>query len=219
MRMIFLGPPGAGKGTQAVKLASKYGIAHISTGDMLRYHVKNGTDLGEKAKAYMDSGRLVPDDLIIEMVKERLEEEDAKRGFILDGFPRTVNQAEALEKLLKSKDITLDAVVLFDVDEETLVRRLSGRRICPNCNAIYNVHNSDYPEDGRCKRCGNGLIQRDDDRPEVVRRRLKVYEEETAPLLDYYRNKGSLISVDASSESDAVLYAIVSLCGGKDDSN
>lgn len=219
MRMIFLGPPGAGKGTQAVKLAAKYGIAHISTGDMLREHVKSETDLGKQAKSYMDSGRLVPDELIIEMVKKRLREDDAKKGFILDGFPRTVKQAEALDELLESEGIKLDAVVFLDVDEETLVRRLSGRRICLNCNAIYNVYNADYPEDGHCRNCGAKLIQRDDDRPEVVRQRLDVYRKDTAPLLAYYKGRGNLVTVDASSDSGEVLRAIEELCGGKNDPN
>ncbi len=219
MRMIFLGPPGAGKGTQAVKLGAKYGIAHISTGDMLREHVKNETELGKEAKIYMDSGRLVPDELIIEMVRRRLKKEDSNKGFILDGFPRTVKQAEALDELLRSEGIMLDAVVFFDADEETLVRRLSGRRVCPNCNAIYNVYNEDYPSDGCCRNCGSMLVQRDDDKPEVVRNRLKVYERETAPLLAYYRDKGNLVTVGASSESDEVLRAIESLCGGRDDSD
>lgn len=219
MRMIFLGPPGAGKGTQAVKLAAKYGIVHISTGDMLREHVKNETELGKEAKIYMDSGRLVPDELIIEMVRRRLKKEDSKKGFILDGFPRTVKQAEALGELLRSEGIMLDAVVFFDADEETLVRRLSGRRVCPNCNAIYNVYNEDYPSDGCCRNCGSMLVQRDDDKPEVVRNRLKVYERETAPLLAYYRDKGNLVTIDASSESDEIQRAIESLCGGRDDSD
>jgi len=219
LRMIFLGPPGAGKGTQAVKLAAKYGIAHISTGDMLREHVRNETELGKEAKIYMDSGRLVPDELIIEMVRRRLKKEDSKKGFILDGFPRTVKQAEALDELLKFEGIVLDAVVFFDADEETLVRRLSGRRVCPNCNAIYNVYNEDYPSEDCCKNCGGKLVQRDDDKPDVVRQRLKVYEKETAPLLAYYKDKGNLIAVDASLESDEVLRAIEGLCGGKDDSN
>jgi adenylate kinase len=140
-------------------------------------------------------------------------------GFILDGFPRTVKQAEALDELLESQGIKLNAVVFFDVDEETLVRRLSGRRICLNCNAIYNVHNEDFPKDGRCKNCGAELIQRDDDRPEVVRQRLDVYRKDTAPLLAYYTGKGNLVTVDASSDSDEVLRAIEKLYGGKDDPN
>jgi adenylate kinase len=193
MRLVFLGPPGAGKGTQAAKLADHLGVPRISTGDILRRNVADGTDLGKKAKAYMDSGKLVPDDLVIEMTKRRLAEPDAKRGFILDGFPRTIAQADALAKLT-----TLDAVVTLFLEPEELIKRSSGRRVCPKCEALYHVLSSPPRSPGVCDRCGSTLVTRPDDKEEVVRARIDTYERQTTPLIRYYRDRGLLREVYAS---------------------
>ena len=213
MKLIFLGSPGAGRGTQAAVLRERQDIAHISTGDILRENVKNSTPLGNKAREYMDSGKLVPDDLIIDMMEDRLARPDCAKGFILDGFPRTVPQAEALDHLLGRMGLELDGVILFEVPEELVVQRLTGRRICGQCGEIYNIRFKDTKVPGVCDRCGGVLQQRDDDREEVVHRRLEVYEEQTAPLIDYYETKGNLVRVDASQDGDRVVKDIEKAVG------
>ncbi len=213
MRVIFLGPPGAGKGTQAAKIREKYEVAHISTGDILRANVKEGTELGRKASEYMNAGKLVPDEVIIGMMKERLQERDCTKGFILDGFPRTVPQAEALDRLLADLGLDLDATILFNVDDEIVVERLSGRRMCRKCGAIYHVTFHPTRVEGVCDVCGGEIYQRDDDREEVIRNRLAVYHDQTAPLIDYYRGKKLLRDVDAGGSSDAVLHVLEETCG------
>ena len=201
MKLIFLGPPGAGKGTQAERIAERYQIAHISTGDMLRSEIRNATLLGAAAKAYLDRGELVPDSVIIDMVRDRIQREDCKNGFLLDGFPRTVVQAQALQ------DFTdIDFAVNIDVPFERLVARISGRRMCPDCGAAYHV--STYQAQ-TCAKCGATLYQRDDDREETVANRLKVYTEKTAPLIAYYETQGKLFTVDGDAQIDAVTEEIM----------
>jgi adenylate kinase len=202
MKLIFLGPPGAGKGTQAIKIAQMFQIAHISTGDMLRAEMREGTKLGNEAKSLMDRGELVPDDVILGMVKNRIQKEDCKNGFLFDGFPRTIAQAEALEEIS-----AIDYVINLDVPAETLIRRISGRRMCAECGAGYHV--STYT-DTNCK-CGGALYQREDDKEETVRNRLVVYERSTKPLIDYYTKKGLLHTVNGNAEIDAVDAAIRSV--------
>lgn len=211
MRFILLGPPGAGKGTQAAVIKDKYSIAHVSTGDILRENVKKGTSLGNEAKSFMDSGKLVPDALIIAMVRDRLKDKDCSRGFLLDGFPRTVSQAEALDHLLSDLEVNLDAVILLDVPDAVVIERLSGRRICRSCGTIFHVNFNPSTDGSRCDRCGGEIYQRDDDREEVIRNRLKVYYEQTSPLIEYYERKSLLKKVDASESSDTVLTMIESL--------
>ena len=186
MRLILLGPPGAGKGTQAASVIERFTIPHLSTGDMLRDHVKRGTVLGVEAKSFMDSGKLVPDGLIIAMMEDRLRQEDCGRGFLLDGFPRTLPQAEALDALLSRLGVSLDAVVLLDVTDGVVVERLCGRRVCKDCGAIYHVSFHPSRVSGICDLCGGELVQRDDDREDVIRKRLGVYHEQTSPLVAYY---------------------------------
>ena len=201
MKLIFLGPPGAGKGTQAERIAERFEIAHISTGDMLRSEIRNATPLGAAAKAYLDRGELVPDSVIIDMVRDRITREDCRNGFLLDGFPRTVVQAEALAAFTE-----IDFAVNIDVPAERLVARISGRRMCPDCGAAYHV--STYA-DTTCAKCGAALYQRDDDREETVANRLKVYAEKTAPLIAYYESKGKLFTVDGDRQIDAVTDCIL----------
>ncbi len=208
MRVIFIGPPGAGKGTQAAKVVERHGVAHISTGDILRENVKRKTPLGLKAKEFMNAGRLVPDELIVAMMKDRLRESDCAGGFILDGFPRTVPQAQALDALMVELGLELDAAVLFQVDDETVVERLSGRRLCRKCGAIYHAVFHPTAAEGVCDACGGEIYQRDDDKETVIRNRLTVYHSQTAPLIDYYRSRGRLLEVDAAGSSDAVLVAL-----------
>ncbi len=195
MKLILLGAPGAGKGTQAKWISREYGIPHISTGDILRKNVSDGTELGKIAKKYMDEGKLVPDELIIDMMKERLSEEDCKNGFILDGFPRTVDQAQALEKI-----VDVDAVLNIYVPFEKLIERIAGRRSCPKCGAVYHIKYNPPKKEGICGACGTALIQRDDDKEETVKKRLKTYEEQTAPLIEYYEQKGRLITVEGQEK-------------------
>jgi len=199
MKLIFLGPPGAGKGTQAIKIAQRFQIAHISTGDMLRAEIREGTKLGMEAKGLIDRGELVPDDVILGMVKNRIQKEDCKNGFLFDGFPRTIAQAEALENIS-----AIDYVINIEVPVETLIRRISGRRMCADCGAGYHV--STYAEEN-CK-CGAALYQRDDDKEETVRNRLVVYERSTKPLIDYYTGKGLLHTVNGNADIDVVDAAI-----------
>ena len=202
MKLIFLGPPGAGKGTQAVKIAQRFQIAHISTGDMLRAEMREGTQLGREAKDLIDRGELVPDDVILGMVQNRIQREDCKNGFLFDGFPRTIAQAEALEAISE-----IDHVINIDVPVETLIKRISGRRMCASCGTGYHV--STYAEPN-CA-CGAALYQREDDKEETVRNRLVVYERSTKPLIDYYTNKGLLHTVNGNAEIDAVDAAIRSV--------
>ena len=216
MRIILVGPPGAGKGTQAEKIVAKYGVAHISTGDILRANVKAGTELGKKAKSYMDSGTLVPDDVIVGMMGGRLAEDDCAKGFILDGFPRTVPQAQALSALLGEMKIKLDGVILLDVDDETVVQRLCGRRMCRKCGKIFHVAFKASARGDLCDACGGELYQRDDDKEDVIRHRLAVYHSQTAPLVDFYDKAGLLIRVDAAQAGDHVLNHIEAMLGSRE---
>ena len=193
MNLIFLGSPGVGKGTYTARVKEKYGLVHISTGDLFRDNMKNNTPLGQEAKKYIDEGNLVPDEVTINMVKERLNQDDAKNGFILDGFPRTIEQADALETFSK-----IDAVINFVADDDVIIRRLSGRRICRKCQTIFHVDNIPTKVDGVCDKCGGEVYQRDDDKPEAIKERLIVYEKQTAPLIEYYKNKGLLHVIDAN---------------------
>ena len=215
MRIILVGPPGAGKGTQAEKIVAKYNVAHISTGDILRANVKAGTELGKKAKSFMDAGALVPDDVIVGMMRGRLAEDDCKNGFILDGFPRTVPQAEALDGLLAEMGIKLDGVILLDVDDETVVERLCGRRMCKKCGRIFHVSFKPSSKGDLCDECGGELYQRDDDKEEVIRQRLAVYHSQTAPLVDYYGKAGLLLRVPGAEAGDKVLGHIEAMLGSR----
>jgi len=201
---MFVGPPGAGKGTQAVRIAARYGIPHISTGDMLREEIKNGTPLGQQAKAYIEAGELVPDDVIIGMVKERISRPDARDGFLLDGFPRTREQAEALDKFT-----SLDVVININVPDDKLIHRICGRRVCRQCGATY--HESMLENLKQCPKCGGELYVRDDDKEEIVRQRIAVYKEKTQPLIEYYTKKGLLEDVVGSGGTDDITEAIVAV--------
>lgn len=205
MRIILLGAPGAGKGTQAKNITDKYSIAHISTGDILRANVKDSTELGKSAKSYMDSGKLVPDSIIISMMEERFKEEDCKEGFILDGFPRTISQAEALDSMLENLGIKLDLVVELEIEDDVIIERLTTRRGCKSCGEIYNTAFNPTKVEGVCDKCGGEVVQRDDDKEDVIRNRLSVFYKETAPLIDYYRRKDLLVTVDATAGRDVVL--------------
>jgi len=213
VRVAFLGPPGAGKGTQARDLAQEWGALHLATGDMLREAVAAGSPLGREAKSYMDQGALVPDDVIIRMMAERLGAADAGRGFILDGFPRTIAQAEALARLLKDLGQTLDTVVYFDVSEPELLRRLTGRRVCRACGHSYHVTSNPPKRAGVCDACGGELYQRDDDSDATVRNRLEVYRRQTAPLLDYYRQRNLLVTVSGEGPVVTIRDAIRAAVG------
>lgn len=208
MRIILLGAPGAGKGTQADSIKKKLPVAHISTGDILRANVKAGTELGKNAKNYMDAGKLVPDEVIISMMESRLGEDDCKNGFILDGFPRTTPQAEALTLLLEKLNLSLDAVVELAVSDDVVVERLTSRRVCKACGAIYNTRLKPTKVENVCDECDGEVIQRDDDKESVIRQRLAVFHEQTAPLIEYYREKGLLITVDATQGKDVVLKTL-----------
>ena len=213
MRIVFLGAPGVGKGTQADRIAEQCGHPKISTGDLLRAAVKNQTPLGIQAKSYMDQGQLVPDAVVIGMVREKLNEPGCAAGFILDGFPRTVAQAEELGTLLEQKRLTLDRVVNFRVPTADLVRRLSGRRNCPTCQAVYHVEFSPSKAVDLCDRCGGRLIQRSDDKAETIEARLKVYEDQTAPLIQYYRDRGLLADLDGAGPVEMVQQRLQQLLG------
>jgi adenylate kinase len=195
VKLVLLGPPGAGKGTQSIVLSKQYKVPHISTGDILRESVKQGLPLGLKAKAYMDKGELVPDEIVVGIVVERLKNPDTKRGYILDGFPRTVKQAEDLDAALKRADSSIDMVVYFETSDATAISRLSGRRVCKACGFNYHVKNIPPKKEGVCDKCAGALFQRPDDKEETVRNRLKVYEAQTKPLIDYYSGKGLLKKV------------------------
>ncbi len=201
--MIFLGPPGAGKGTQAQKVCEKYSIPHISTGNILRAAMAQGTQMGQEAKKHVNAGNLVPDEVVVGIVKDRLQEDDCKKGYLLDGFPRTIAQAESLSSFAE-----IDLAVLVDVPDESLIRRLSSRRTCKDCSATYDVS---MVKDGKCPNCGGDMIQRDDDSEETVKNRLKVYHEKTSPLVEYYKDNGLLCKVDGKAEIDTVFNAICSV--------
>ena len=213
MKIIMLGAPGAGKGTQAKKIADKYQVPHISTGDIFRANIKNGTELGMKAKTYMDQGLLVPDELVVDLVVDRLSQEDCVNGCVLDGFPRTIPQAESLDAALAAKGEAIDYAIDVDVPDENIINRMSGRRACVACGATYHIVHIPTKVEGVCDRCGESLILRDDDKPETVKKRLDVYHAQTQPLIDYYTSKNVLKSVDGTQDMEAVFQAIVDILG------
>ena len=213
MKIIMLGAPGAGKGTQAKMIAEKYSIPHISTGDIYRANIKNGTELGKKAKSYMDKGQLVPDELTLDLIMDRFKQDDCKNGYVLDGFPRTIPQAEALDTALKAKGEKVDFAIDVDVPDENIVKRMGGRRACVGCGATYHVVYSPTKVEGVCDKCGEELIVRDDDKPETVLNRLEVYHNQTQPLIDYYNEQGILKSVDGTVDMKDVFNAIVDILG------
>lgn len=209
MRIVLLGGPGAGKGTQAQKLAEEYKIAHIATGDILRQAIKDGTEMGVKAKSYMDKGLLVPDEVVIGIIKDRLDQDDVKAGFVLDGFPRTVPQAEALDKITKEVSMPMDVVVNIKTSSDAVVERLSGRRTCKDCQTVYHIVYSSPKVVGKCDRCEGELYQRDDDKEETIRKRLDVYEKQTFPLIEYFENSGKFIEVSGDVPIDEVFDSII----------
>ncbi|HSH36359.1 adenylate kinase [Schnuerera sp.] len=209
MRLILLGPPGAGKGTQASAIVKKYDIPHISTGDIFRTNIKMGTELGRKAKGYMDKGLLVPDELVISIVKDRLTEEDCKNGFLLDGFPRTLSQGEALDKELIEMELKLDKVINIEVGKEVLIERAIGRRVCKDCGSTYHIKFSPPKREKICDNCGGELFQRDDDKVETIKKRIEVYLKQTEPLIDYYTEKGLILNVDGNKPIDLLFEDIV----------
>ncbi len=213
MKIIMLGAPGAGKGTQAKKIAAKYSIPHISTGDIFRANIKNGTELGKKAKTYMDQGLLVPDELTVDLVMDRVKQDDCAKGYVLDGFPRTIPQAEALDKALTEIGEKMDYAIDVDVPDENIVHRMSGRRACVGCGATYHLEYAPTKTEGVCDVCGKELVLRDDDKPETVKKRLGVYHEQTQPLIDYYTNAGILKTVDGTIDINDVFQAIVDILG------
>jgi adenylate kinase len=213
VRLLFLGPPGAGKGTQARELAREWGVPQVATGDMLREAMAAGTPLGREAKKYYDKGELVPDDVILRMVAERLRQPDAAKGYILDGFPRTIAQAEGLAAMLRELGQTLDAVLYFDVSEPELVRRITGRRLCGQCQTPYHLVSAPPTREGVCDKCGGGLYQRADDSETTVRHRLGVYERQTAPLLEYYRQRGLLRTVSGEGAVEKIRQALREAAG------
>jgi adenylate kinase len=213
VRLILLGPPGAGKGTQAAGIVEKYNVPHISTGDIFRKNIKEKTDLGVKAKEYIDKGLLVPDEIVVAIVKDRLEEADCKEGFLLDGFPRTVNQARALDEALKNMEVNLNEVVNINVDKEVLVGRAVGRRICKECGATFHIEFNPAKQEGLCDKCGGELYQRADDTAETVSKRIEVYINETQPLIDYYKEKGILVTIDGQQDINKVFDDIVKALG------
>lgn len=213
MKIIMLGAPGAGKGTQAKKIAAKYDIPHISTGDIFRANIKNGTELGNKAKTYMDQGLLVPDELVVDLVVDRVQQDDCKNGYVLDGFPRTIPQAEALDKALAALGDKVDYAIDVNVPDENIVNRMGGRRACVGCGATYHLAYAPTKTEGICDVCGKELILRDDDKPETVQKRLNVYHEQTQPLIDYYTNAGILKTVDGTVDINDVFAAIVEILG------
>lgn len=213
MKIIMLGAPGAGKGTQAKKIAAKYDIPHISTGDIFRANIKNGTELGNKAKTYMDQGLLVPDELVVDLVVDRVQQDDCKNGYVLDGFPRTIPQAEALDKALAALGDKVDYAIDVNVPDENIVNRMGGRRACVGCGATYHLVYAPTKTEGICDVCGKELVLRDDDKPETVQKRLNVYHEQTQPLIDYYTNAGILKTVDGTVDINDVFAAIVEILG------
>lgn len=213
MKIIMLGAPGAGKGTQAKMIAEKCGIPHISTGDIFRANIKNGTELGAKAKEYMDKGLLVPDELVCDLVVDRIQQADCEKGYILDGFPRTIPQAEALEAALNAIEQKLDYAIDIDVPDENIINRMSGRRACVGCGATYHVVFNPTKVEGKCDVCGESLILRDDDKPETVKKRLDVYHTQTQPLIDFYTERKVLVEVDGTQSMGKVFDDIMKILG------
>lgn len=213
MKIIMLGAPGAGKGTQAKMIADKYGVPHVSTGDIFRANIKNGTELGMEAKKYMDQGLLVPDELTVKILLDRVSQPDCKNGYVLDGFPRTIPQAEVLDKALAELGESIDYAIDVDVPDENIVKRMSGRRACVSCGATYHAVHVPPKKEGICDRCGSELILRDDDKPETVKNRLDVYHKQTQPLIDFYTKKGVLKTVDGTVDMQDVFKAIVAILG------
>ena len=213
MKIIMLGAPGAGKGTQAKMLAEKYGIPHVSTGDIFRANIKEQTELGMEAKKYMDQGLLVPDELTVKILLDRVAKDDCKNGYVLDGFPRTIPQAEVLDKAVAELGESIDYAINVDVKDENIIRRMSGRRACLKCGATYHIEHIPPKQEGICDKCGSELVLRDDDKPETVEKRLKVYHEQTQPLIDFYGKKGILREVDGSQDMKDVFNAIVAILG------
>lgn len=213
MKIIMLGAPGAGKGTQAKKIAEKYQIPHISTGDIFRANIKEGTELGMKAKQFMEQGLLVPDEVTIGMLLDRIHKDDCEKGYVLDGFPRTIPQAESLTKALDGMNEKIDYAIDVDVPDSNIVNRMSGRRACLTCGATYHVEFAPPKKEGICDVCGAELVLRDDDKPETVQKRLSVYHEQTQPLIEYYKKAGVLASVDGTQEMNAVFQSIVDILG------
>ncbi|HSL85704.1 MAG TPA: adenylate kinase [Bacteroidales bacterium] len=213
MRIILLGPPGAGKGTQAQSISNKYAIPHISTGDIFRMNIAEGTELGILAKSYMDKGLLVPDNVTINLVKSRLTENDTKNGFLLDGFPRTINQAEVLDELLAEDNVAIEAALLIRIPLELIIMRMTGRRVCPSCGASYHLEFNPPMLKNICDDCGSNLIQRDDDKKETVEERLEIYDFQTKPLIDYYEKKGILKAVDGTKAINEVYEEIIGILG------
>lgn len=209
LRTVLLGPPGAGKGTHAKILSERYQVPHVSTGDLLRSQIQKGSPLGKRAKSFIDNGKLVPDELVVEMVRNRLAETDADRGFILDGFPRTVEQAKALDEILEKHKLELNLVLEFNTSERVIVDRLSGRRACLKCGANYHIRNIPPRRNGICDVCGGPLTQRKDDEPETVRRRLRVYEEQTAPLVEFYKKRKLLRTVNGDLEIEPLQEELI----------
>ena len=213
MKIIMLGAPGAGKGTQAKKIADKYSIPHISTGDIFRANIKEGTELGKKAKTYMDQGLLVPDELVVDLVVDRVQQDDCSNGYVLDGFPRTIPQAESLDAALEKLGDRIDYAINVEVPDENIVRRMSGRRACLACGATYHLVHIPPKKEGICDNCGKELVLRDDDKPETVTKRLNVYHEQTQPLIDYYTTKNVLAEVDGTKDMEEVFQDIVKVLG------
>ena len=213
MKIIMLGAPGAGKGTQAKKIAAKYEIPHISTGDIFRANIKEGTELGQKAKGYMDAGELVPDELVCDLVVDRLAKDDCKDGYILDGFPRTIPQAEALTAALKEQGTALDYAIDIEMEDQAIIDRMAGRRVCAKCGATFHVVNIPPKKEGVCDNCGGDLELRDDDAPETVKKRLNVYHEQTAPLIEYYKKQGILHEIDGTLGIDGVAAKVAEILG------
>ena len=213
MNLILLGPPGAGKGTQAAKIVEKYNIPHISTGDIFRENIKNGTELGKRAQEYMNKGQLVPDELVVEIATDRLSKDDCKDGFLLDGFPRTVFQAEELDRFMEKMGSKIDHVLDIDVDRDELMVRLTGRRVCKKCGASFHVVNIPPKKEGICDVCGDELIQRPDDNEETAANRIEVYNKETKPLIDYYDNAGNISHLDGSIGLENLFAEIVRIVG------
>ena len=213
MKIIMLGAPGAGKGTQAKKIAEQYSIPHISTGDIFRANIKNNTELGQKAKTYMDKGELVPDSLVVDLIMDRFKEADCANGYVLDGFPRTNPQAEALDDALKANGEKVDFAINVEVPDENIINRMSGRRACVGCGATYHIKYNPTKVEGVCDACGEKLILRDDDKPETVKNRLSVYHEQTQPLIDYYNKAGVLAEVDGTKDMEDVFKDIVNILG------
>ena len=213
MKIIMLGAPGAGKGTQAKMIADKYGVPHISTGDIFRANIKNGTELGMEAKKYMDQGLLVPDELTVRILLDRVAQDDCKNGYVLDGFPRTIPQAEVLDSELTKLGDHIDYAINVDVPDENIVKRMSGRRACLTCGATYHIEHVPPKKEGICDVCGSELVLRDDDKPETVKNRLNVYHEQTQPLIDFYTEKGVLKSVDGTVPMEEVFAAITAILG------